>query len=239
MSAVLRIDGLHLSYGGVLALRGVSFEIQEGEIVTLIGANGAGKSSTLNAISGTIKTSGGSIRYRGQPIQGWAAHKIARAGIIQVPEGRALFNGMSVLENLEIGALAARKKGELGSVLQERVWPLFPILNERRHQLAGTLSGGEQQMLAIARSLMAQPQLLLMDEPSLGLAPLVVALIFQIITQLRERGLTILLVEQNAWMSLQVSDRGYVMEGGRIVLSGLSPALIEDANVKRIYLGGR
>jgi len=235
---VLRIDGLHLSYGGILALRGVSFEIQEGEIVTLIGANGAGKSSTLNAISGTVRVSRGSIRYRSQPIHEWAAHKIARAGIIQVPEGRALFNGMSVLENLEIGALAARKRGDLVSVLQERVWPLFPILNERRHQLAGTLSGGEQQMLAIARSLMAQPQLLLMDEPSLGLAPLVVAVIFQIITQLRERGITILLVEQNAWMSLQVSDRGYVMEGGRIVLSGLSPTLIEDANVKRIYLGG-
>jgi branched-chain amino acid transport system ATP-binding protein len=236
---VLRIDSLHLSYGGVLALRGVSFEVQGGEVVTLIGSNGAGKSSTLNAISGTVKASRGSIHFQDRPIQGWAPHKVARAGIIQVPEGRALFNGMSVLENLEIGRMAARGKRGLNSVVQERIWQLFPILNERRHQLAGTLSGGERQMLAIGPSLMAQPQLLLMDEPSLGLAPLMVTLIFQIIPQLRDQGLTILLVEQNAWMSLQVSDRGYVMESGRMVLSGPSPSLIEDANVKRIYLGGR
>jgi branched-chain amino acid transport system ATP-binding protein len=236
---VLRVDNLQLSYGGILALRGVSFEVRDGEVVTLIGSNGAGKSSTLNAISGTVKASGGSIHFQDRPIHGWPAYKIARAGIIQVPEGRALFNGMSVSENLEIGRMAARGKRELDSALQERVWQLFPILTERRYQLAGTLSGGEQQMLAIARSLMAQPQLLLMDEPSLGLAPLVVTIIFQIIPQLRDQGLTILLVEQNAWMSLQVSDRGYVLESGRMVLSGPSPSLIEDANVKKIYLGGR
>ncbi len=235
---MLIVDGLHLTYGGVLAVRGVSFGVREGEIVTLIGSNGAGKSSTLNAISGTVKISEGEIHFQGKPIHGWPPHKVAKAGIIQVPEGRALFNSMSVLENLEIGALAARGRRGLNPDLRQNVWHLFPILNERRNQFAGTLSGGEQQMLAIARSLMARPKLLLMDEPSLGLAPMMVVLIFQIIPQLRDQGLTILLVEQNAWMSLQVSNRGYVMEGGRIVLSGDAIALIENANVKRIYLGG-
>lgn len=235
---MLSVDDVHLKYGYVLALKGVTLDVQEGEIVTLIGSNGAGKSSTLNTISGIYRPYKGIITFKERSIQGWPAHRVARLGIIQVPEGRELFNDMTVMENLEIGTMASQKRAGSATEL-ERIWNLFSILYQRRQQMAGTLSGGEQQMLAIARAMMACPNLLLMDEPSLGLAPMIVEQIFDVILHLREQGLTILLVEQNAWISLQIADRGYVMENGRIVLSGPSRNLLKDEKVKRIYLGGR
>jgi branched-chain amino acid transport system ATP-binding protein len=233
---MLAVENLHLNYGGVLALKGVTLEVRRGEIVTLIGSNGAGKTSTLNTISGVNKSAKGKITFLGKEIQGLPAHRIARMGIIQAPEGRQVFAGMTVLENLEIGAMG-RKTNNSDRRLEE-VWSLFPKLQERRNQVAGTLSGGEQQMLAIGRAMMAAPELLMMDEPSLGLAPLIVEQIFKIIVELRNSGRTILLVEQNAWMALQVSDRGYVLENGRCPLWGKADELIADETVKKIYLGG-
>lgn len=232
---MLAVENVHLNYGGIWALKGVTLEVRRGEIVTLIGSNGAGKTSTLNTVSGVHRLAKGKVTYQNQQIQGLPPHRIARLGIIQVPEGRQVFGGMTVLENLEVGALG-RKTGNERRHLDE-VWKLFPRLFERKNQSAGTLSGGEQQMLAIGRALMAGPELLMMDEPSLGLAPLVVEQIFNTILELRNTGRTILLVEQNAWMALQISDRGYVLENGFCPLSGRANELIEDNTVQRIYLG--
>lgn len=234
---MLRVSDLYLNYGGIRALEGVSLEVRQGEIVTLLGNNGAGKTSTLNSISGVLKLKKGEIRFDGQEISGRPPHRIARAGVIQVPEGRQLFLDMTVDENIEIGAIAAREKINLKQEVR-KIWEMFPVLGERHDQQAGKLSGGEQQMVAIARSLVAQPKLLLLDEPSLGLSPIMTELIFKTIRSLREQGQTILLVEQNAWMSLKVADRGYIISNGSIVLEGSSRELLENEMVKDIYLGG-
>jgi branched-chain amino acid transport system ATP-binding protein len=235
---VLKINDLHTHYGHIWALKGISLSILPGEIVTLIGANGAGKTTTLMSISGAVRASKGEIEYFGKKIQNLKPHVIAKLGIIQVPEGRNLFNTMTVMENLEVGSFALKDKVNIAEKLEE-VFLLFPILKERYKQIAGTLSGGQQQMLAIGRALMANPKLLLLDEPSLGLAPLVIEEVFDIIRKLNEAGNTILLVEQNAWKALQVSNRGYVIENGKIALEGASNELLNNELVRKIYLGGR
>lgn len=234
---MLSVNNLYLYYGGIRALKGVSLEVKTGEIVTLLGNNGAGKTSTLNTISGVLKQKKGEINFDGQDISAKPPHKIARAGVIQVPEGRQLFLDMTVDENIEIGATAVKGKLDLKEELK-KIWEMFPVLEERRSQLAGKLSGGEQQMVAIARSLVAKPKLLLLDEPSLGLSPIMTELIFKTIRDLREYGQTILLVEQNAWMSLKIADRGYIISNGAIVLEGKSKELLDNEMVKDIYLGG-
>jgi branched-chain amino acid transport system ATP-binding protein len=233
---VLKINDLHTHYGNIWALKGISLSILPGEIVTLIGANGAGKTTTLMSISGAVKASKGEIEYFGKKIQTLKPHLIAKLGIIQIPEGRNLFNTMTVMENLEIGSFALNNKVDIADKIEE-VFSLFPILKERFKQIAGTLSGGQQQMVAIGRALMANPKLLLMDEPSLGLAPLVIEEVFNIIKKLNEAGNTILLVEQNAWKALQVSNRGYVLENGKIALEGASNELLNNELVRKIYLG--
>lgn len=235
---MLKINDLHTHYGHIWALKGISLSILPGEIVTLIGANGAGKTTTLMSISGAVRSSKGEIEYFGKKIQTLKPHLIAKLGIIQVPEGRNLFNTMTVMENLEIGSFALKDKVNIANKVEE-VFALFPILKQRYNQIAGTLSGGQQQMLAIGRALMANPKLLLLDEPSLGLAPLVIEEVFDIIKKLNTAGNTILLVEQNAWKALQVSNRGYVMENGKIALEGASKELLNNELVRKIYLGGR
>lgn len=232
--ALLELAGLEVRYGAIRALQGVTVDVDEGEIVALLGANGAGKTTTLRAISGLVKPALGEIRFADQDITRLPAHEVVKLGIAHVPEGRRIFPVMSVLENLEIGAYQRR-----GSLRQDfdRVFDLFPILGQRRRQDGGTLSGGEQQMLAIGRALMGHPRVVLLDEPSMGLAPLVVETIFDIIEQVRETGATILLVEQNAAQALQLADRGYVLENGRIVMSDRASALLEDDRVRAAYLG--
>ncbi|NLK08281.1 MAG: ABC transporter ATP-binding protein [Firmicutes bacterium] len=234
---MLKVEGLNVFYGGIHALKGVSFHVKAGEIVTLIGANGAGKSTSLKAVSGLVKSESGSIQYNGKDILGDAAHKIVRLGLSQVPEGRRIFADMSVTENLSLGAYQRRDTAGIKADL-EWVYELFPRLKERRQQMAGTLSGGEQQMLAIGRGLMAHPKLLLLDEPSMGLAPLLVSEIFEIIKEINATGVTILVVEQNAHMALQVAHSAYVMETGRIVLSGPADEIARNAKVRAAYLGG-
>jgi len=234
---MLKIDGLEVFYGAIQALRGISLEVSEGSIVTLIGANGAGKSSTLRTISGLIKPRAGKISFHGQEIQGQPAQKIVALGISQVPEGRRIFPNLTVQENLELGAYLQRDKREIRRSMGV-VFGHFPRLEERRAQMAGTLSGGEQQMLAMGRALMSKPKLLLLDEPSMGLAPMLVQEIFSIIKEIRDQGTTILLVEQNAHMALSVADYGYVMETGTIVLSGTAAELASSEEVKKAYLGG-
>ena len=224
-------------YGSIRAVRGASLRVDEGEIATLIGANGAGKTTTLKAISGLVPAQEGTIAFAGQPMAGMPPAAIVSRGIVQVPEGRRIFAELSVEENLKVGSYLIRGRDGLARRMAE-VFDRFPRLQERRHQLAGTLSGGEQQMLAIGRGLMARPRLLMMDEPSMGLAPLLVEAIFDIIEQINAAGTTILLVEQSARMALAVADRGYVMEGGRVVLAGSATELQENAEVKRAYLGG-
>jgi branched-chain amino acid transport system ATP-binding protein len=233
--ALLEVHDLHASYGAIRALRGISFHVDPGEVVTLIGANGAGKSTTLNTLSGLMKPSGGRIIFDGEDITGWRGDRVAARGLIQVPEGRQVIATMTVHENLLLGAYT-RRDGEVSADV-ERMFERFPRLRERQNQNAGSLSGGEQQMLAIARALMARPRLLLLDEPSLGLAPIIVREIFAIIRELHASGVTILVVEQNARLALQTGDRGYVMETGRISLSGPCPALLHDDRVQRAYLG--
>lgn len=235
---MLKIKDLHTHYGHIWALKGVSLTVSPGEVVALIGANGAGKTTTLMSISGAVRASKGEIEYLGEKIQALKPHLIAKLGIIQVPEGRILFNAMTVMENLEIGSFALKDKVNIATKMEE-VFSLFPILKDRRNQIAGALSGGEQQMVAIGRALMANPKLLLMDEPSLGLAPKVIEQVFNIIKKLNAAGNTILLVEQNAWKSLQVAHRGYVMENGKIALEGASNELLDNELVRKIYLGGR
>jgi branched-chain amino acid transport system ATP-binding protein len=233
---VLKIREIDVYYGAIHALKNLSLEVAEGSIVTLIGANGAGKTTTLKSISGILRPSSGSILFKGQELLKMAPEKIVALGISQVPEGRRVFQEMSVLENLEMGAyLRSDKKGIQEDM--ENVFSRFPRLKERRKQSAGTLSGGEQQMLAIGRALMARPQLLLMDEPSMGLAPLLVVEIFNIIKDINSRGTTILLVEQNANMALSIADQAYVIETGEIVLQGSAKELMQSEEVKKAYLG--
>jgi len=234
---ILKLDAIHTYYGTIHALKGVSIEVRAGEIVTLIGANGAGKSTTLRSINGLNHPREGRIIFQGTDITDTAPHEIVQMGISQSPEGRRIFPRMSVLENLEMGAYQRPKGPEIQEDL-DRVYALFPRLKERLQQKAGTMSGGEQQMLAMARAAMGKPQLLMLDEPSMGLAPLVVAEIYKQVQALRAQGVTILLVEQNAHRALEVADRGYVLETGNIVLQGPGKELLKDPKVKEAYLGG-
>jgi branched-chain amino acid transport system ATP-binding protein len=238
MAPVLELDDVHVHYGKVQALKGVSLRVDEGEIVALIGANGAGKTTTLKTISGLRPLTSGSVRFRGEDISGVPAHRLVTMGICHAPEGRHIFPGMSVTENLEMGAYA--RKGPKGSLQPEfeRVFSLFPQLHERRKQPGGTLSGGEQQMLAIGRALMARPTVLLLDEPSMGLAPKLVNQILSIITDINAQGTTVLLVEQNAAQALKRASRAYVLETGRIVKGATAAELLDDDTVRAAYLGG-
>jgi branched-chain amino acid transport system ATP-binding protein len=238
VASLLALDDVSAHYGGVQALKGVSLRVEEGEVVTLIGANGAGKTSTLAAISGLLPPTSGTITLDGMDLAGVPAHRRVTLGVCQAPEGRHVFPGMTVMENLEMGAYARRaKRGQLKPDL-DRVFDLFPRLAERRDQAGGTLSGGEQQMLAMGRALMARPRLLLLDEPSMGLAPKLVTQIFDIVSEINDQGTTVLLVEQNASQALHRANRAYVMEAGRIVRSADAAALLEDESVKAAYLGG-
>ncbi len=234
---MLRLSDIHTFYGNIEALQGVSLEVKEGEIVCLIGANGAGKTTTLMTISGILTPRTGKIELFGKHMEAFPPHRIVAEGIVQVPEGRRIFPRLTVEENLSMGAFS-REDEEYISEDQEKVFDLFPALKERRKQLGGTLSGGEQQMLAIGRALMARPKLLLMDEPSLGLAPKLVERIFEKIQEINRLGTTILLVEQNAHMALSISMRGYVLETGRIILHGDSKKLLADESIRSAYLGG-
>lgn len=237
MGTMLIINDINVFYGAIHAIKGVSLEVNEGEIVTLIGANGAGKSTILRTISGLLKPKTGSIQFEGQEIAGMPAHEIVKTGISQVPEGRRIFAEMSVLENLELGAFTRKDKDGIKADM-ELVFERFPRLKERIGQLAGTLSGGEQQMLAMGRALMSRPRLLLLDEPSMGLAPLLIKEIFAIIQDINKTGTTVLLVEQNANMALSIAHRAYVLETGRITLSGDAKELAASDEVRKAYLGG-
>lgn len=232
---MLKVDAIHTYYGQIEALKGITIHVEEGEIVTLIGANGAGKSTTLKTISGQLAPRQGDIVFEGKSIVGVPAHLVAAMNVVQVPEGRRIFAGMTVLENLEMGAYL-RKDNEIQDDL-DHVFDLFPRLKERRTQKGGTLSGGEQQMLAMGRGLMARPRLLMLDEPSMGLAPVIVDLIFETIKKLNEEGKTILLVEQNAAKALTVAHRGYVLETGKVVLEGPGDELLHNEQVRKTYLG--
>jgi branched-chain amino acid transport system ATP-binding protein len=234
---MLRVDGINVYYGNIQALKGVSLEVNEGEIVTLIGANGAGKSTLLKTVSGLLKPKQGKIEFQNQSISGKAAQSIVKMGISHVPEGRRVFSNMTVEENLELGAYLRKDKAGIKEDFG-KIFELFPRLEERRKQHAGTLSGGEQQMLAMGRALMARPRLLLLDEPSMGLAPLLVKTIFRIISEINETGTTIMLVEQNAHMALSIAHRAYVIETGKVVLSGTAEELNESEQIKMAYLGG-
>ena len=234
---MLKIDNLHVYYGAIHAIKGISLEVNQGEIVTLIGANGAGKSTTLRTISGLLKPKEGTIAFEGQPIGGVPAHEIVKRGISQVPEGRRIFADMTVMENLELGAFTRSDKDGIKADLK-MVFERFPRLEERKEQQAGTLSGGEQQMLAMGRALMSRPRLLLLDEPSMGLAPLLIKEIFSIIVDINKAGTTVLLVEQNANMALSIAHRAYVLETGRITLSGDAKELAASEEVRKAYLGG-
>jgi len=233
---LLEVRDLHVYYGAIHALQGITFDLNQGEIVTLIGANGAGKSTTLRTISGLLTPRRGSVAFKGRPITGMPAEQIVKLGVSQVPEGRRIFAPLTVQENLEMGAYTRKDKAEINRTLQ-RVFTSFPRLKERIRQLGGTLSGGEQQMLAMGRGLMSQPDLLLLDEPSMGLSPLLVEEIFRIIKEINAQGTSILLVEQNALMALSVAHRAYVLETGSIVLQGTAAEMREDPQVKAAYLG--
>jgi len=235
---MLKVSNLNISYKKINAVRDVSFEIREGEIVSLIGSNGAGKTSTMRAISGLVKARSGSILFNGQEVLGMSPTQIVASGIVHVPEGRQVFSKLSVGENLEMGGFLTKDR-KVVKERMDRIFELFPILKERIHQKAGSLSGGEQQMLAIGRGLVTGSKLLLLDEPSLGLAPIIVEQVFGVIQKLKESGMTILLVEQNAWDAMAISDRTYIMESGAIVLEGPSEEVAENEEVKRIYLGGK
>ena len=235
---ILEVNDLNVYYGAIHAIKNISFEIKKGEIVTLIGANGAGKTSTLHAVSGLLPLKSGEVSLNGVNITGMEAHKLVTKGMAHVPEGRRIFTELTVLENLEMGAYTRNDKDGIKDDL-EKMFVLFPRLAERKKQLAGTMSGGEQQMLAIARALMSKPTILLMDEPSMGLAPLLVQEIFKIIERInKEEGVTILLVEQNAHMALSVANRAYVLETGEIIKEGAGKELLDDPDIKKAYLGG-
>ncbi len=233
---LLKLDNVHASYGNIHALKGISLQVTEGEIVTLIGSNGAGKSTTLRTISGLMRARAGKILFRGEDLQAMAAHELVGMGVALVPEGRRVFARLSVTENLEMGAWHREDRKEIAADI-EYAFNLFPRLGERRNQLAGTMSGGEQQMLATARALMSRPSLLLMDEPSMGLAPVLVETIFDTIVQINSEGTTILLVEQNAQMALRVASRGYVLQSGNIVFDDDAVSLRENPDVQKAYLG--
>ena len=236
---MLEVRGLKVAYGGINAVKGIDLDVRAGELVTLIGANGAGKTTTLKALSGLLKPAAGSVRYDGQDITGTPAFELVRRGLALVPEGRGVFARLTVEENLAMGAYVRNSRDDKAAIAVdcERAYTTFPRLAERRKQLAGTLSGGEQQMLAIARALMCKPRLLLLDEPSMGLAPIVVQKIFETIRTIAHEGVTLLLIEQNARLALQTCDRGYVMESGMITLSGDAKSLLNNPEVRRAYLG--
>ena len=233
---VLKVDNLHVFYGKIHALRGISLDVAEHQIVTLIGGNGAGKTTTLKAISSILAATEGDIRFYDQPITDVPPHKVVGLGVVQVPEGRRIFGRLSVRENLRIGAFLRRDRAEIAQS-EEQVLEMFPRLKERIGQTAGTLSGGEQQMLAMGRALMSKPKMLLLDEPSMGLAPIIVETVFQAIKDIRDQGVTVLLVEQNAFLALQVADYGYVLETGEIALEGPGAELLDNDQVKEAYLG--
>jgi branched-chain amino acid transport system ATP-binding protein len=232
---LLEVSGLKVAYGGIQAVKGVSFQVRQGELVSLIGANGAGKTTTLKAITGTQPVADGDIRFMGHSIKGQGPWDLVKQGLVMVPEGRGVFARMTIAENLQMGAFV-RRDDEIDADL-EKVYDIFPRLKERRSQLAGTLSGGEQQMLAMGRALMARPKVLLMDEPSMGLSPILVDKIFEVVADIHGRGVTILLVEQNASRALQLASRGYVMDSGEITMSGVARQLLDDPKVRAAYLG--
>ena len=234
-NTLLEVQGLRVAYGGIQAVKGVSFEVKEGELVSLIGANGAGKTTTLKAITGTQPPAGGEIRYLGKSIKGQGSWDLVKQGLVMVPEGRGTFTRMTITENLQMGAFV-RNDNEIESDI-EKVFAIFPRLKERRNQLAGTMSGGEQQMLAMGRALMAKPKVLLLDEPSMGLSPIMVDKIFEVVADIHGRGTTILLVEQNASRALGLANRGYVMDSGEVTMSGEAKSLLDDPRVRAAYLG--
>ena len=234
-NTLLEVQGLKVAYGGIQAVKGVSFEVKEGELVSLIGANGAGKTTTLKAITGTQPPAGGEIRYLGKSIKGQGSWDLVKQGLVMVPEGRGTFTRMTITENLQMGAFV-RNDNEIESDI-EKVFTIFPRLKERRNQPAGTMSGGEQQMLAMGRALMAKPKVLLLDEPSMGLSPIMVDKIFEVVADIHGRGTTILLVEQNASRALGLANRGYVMDSGEVTMSGEAKSLLDDPRVRAAYLG--
>ncbi|MBO0419983.1 MAG: ABC transporter ATP-binding protein [Vagococcus fluvialis] len=234
---MLKVENISVHYGMIQAVKGISFEVKEGEIVSLIGANGAGKTTILRTISGLVRPSEGNIIFEGKNIEKETSPKIVASGLVQVPEGRHVFTGMTVMENLELGAFLYKDKKESQEILTT-VFDRFPILKERKNQDAATLSGGEQQMLAMGRALMSRPKLLLLDEPSMGLAPIFIKEIFSIIEEIKNQGTTVLLIEQNAKMALGIADRGYVLETGKIVLEGSGPELLNSPDIQKAYLGG-
>ena len=235
-TTLLKVKGLKVGYGGIQAVKGVSFEVREGELVSLIGANGAGKTTTLKAVTGLQPVADGDVLYLGKSIRGQGAWDLAKQGLVMVPEGRGTFTRMTIVENLQMGAYTRKDKAGIESDL-ERVFTFFPRLKERRDQLAGTMSGGEQQMLAMGRALMARPKVLLLDEPSMGLSPIMVDKIFEVVNEIHGQGVTILLVEQNASRALQLANRGYVMESGLITMTGPGKDLLADPKVRAAYLG--
>ena len=232
---LLKVSGLKVAYGGIQAVKGVNFEVREGELVSLIGANGAGKTTTLKAVTGLQPIAAGEVSYLGEPIKGKGAWDLAKKGLVMVPEGRGTFTRMTIIENLQMGAYN-RNDGEIQADM-DKVFGLFPRLKERAKQLAGTMSGGEQQMLAMGRALMARPKVLLLDEPSMGLSPIMVDKIFEVVNDIHQQGVTILLVEQNASRALQLANRGYVMESGEVTMDGEGQALLNDPKVRAAYLG--
>ena len=233
---LLRVSNLRVAYGGIQAVKGVSFEVREGELVSLIGANGAGKTTTLKAITGTQPAAGGEIEFMGRSTRGQGPWLLVEQGLVMVPEGRGVFSRMSITENLQMGAFVRNDIKDIAADI-ERVFGIFPRLKERRNQLAGTMSGGEQQMLAMGRALMAQPKVLLMDEPSMGLSPIMVDKIFEVVNDIHQQGTTILLVEQNASRALQLAQRGYVMDSGEVTMTGEAQQLLADPKVRAAYLG--
>jgi len=233
---LLKVSGLKVAYGGIQAVKGVDFEVREGELVSLIGSNGAGKTTTMKAITGSLPFVGGNIEFLGKSIKGRGAWDLVSEGLVMVPEGRGVFTRMTITENLQIGAYIRNDKAEIAQDI-DRVFATFPRLKERATQLAGTMSGGEQQMLAMGRALMARPKVLLLDEPSMGLSPIMVDKIFEVVKQVYDQGVTVMLVEQNASRALQLADRGYVMESGLITMSGEAKAMLSDPKVRAAYLG--
>ncbi len=235
-NVLLKVTGLQVAYGGIQAVKGVDFEVREGELVSLIGSNGAGKTTTMKAITGTLALAGGDIEYLGQSIRGQGAWDLVTKGLAMVPEGRGVFTRMTITENLQMGAYIRKDKAGIAQDI-DKVFTTFPRLAERRDQLAGTLSGGEQQMLAMGRALMSRPRVLLLDEPSMGLSPIMVDKIFEVVQEVHAQGVTVLLVEQNASRALQIADRGYVMESGLITMNGVARQMLDDPKVRAAYLG--
>ena len=235
-TTLLKITGLKVAYGGIKAVKGVDLEVREGELVTLIGSNGAGKTTTMKAITGTLAMAEGDIEYLGQSIKGIGAWDLVKSGLAMVPEGRGVFTRMTITENLQMGAYIRNDKAEIAADI-EKMFALFPRLRERKDQLAGTMSGGEQQMLAMGRALMSRPKVLLLDEPSMGLSPIMVDKIFEVVKDVSNQGMTVLLVEQNASRALGIADRGYVMESGIVTMNGEAKALLDDPRVRAAYLG--